>query len=73
MEEKKTVLTGGVGFWGLLTILFIALKLTNYVNWSWWWVLSPIWLPTTLVLGGAIIFGLGWLAYHFITEKRGKK
>lgn len=35
---------GGIGFVGLLTILFIGLKLTNYINWSWWWVLSPIWI-----------------------------
>lgn len=34
----------------LLTVLFIGLKLTNYINWSWWWVLAPIWIPTSLVL-----------------------
>ena len=34
---------GGIGFVGLLTIVFITLKLTNYINWSWWWVLAPIW------------------------------
>lgn len=38
--------SGGIGFVGLLTILFIALKLTNYIDWSWWWVLSPIWITT---------------------------
>jgi hypothetical protein len=36
--------SGGIGFAGLLTILFIALKLTNVIAWSWWWVLSPIWI-----------------------------
>jgi len=34
---------GGVGFFGLLTIVFITLKLTNVIGWSWWWVLSPLW------------------------------
>ena len=34
--------TGGIGLCGLLTILFIALKLTGYIDWSWWWVWSPI-------------------------------
>lgn len=34
----------GGGFTGLLTILFIGLKLTHYINWSWWWVLSPLWI-----------------------------
>jgi hypothetical protein len=34
----------------LLTILFVGLKLTNHIDWSWWWVLAPIWIPTSLVL-----------------------
>jgi hypothetical protein len=38
----------GIGFFGLLTLLFIALKLTHVVAWSWLWVLAPIWLPTAL-------------------------
>jgi len=41
MSENKSS-SGGIGFFGLLTILFIGLKLTNYIDWSWWWVLSPI-------------------------------
>jgi hypothetical protein len=36
--------SGGLGFTGALTILFIALKLCHVINWSWWWVLSPIWI-----------------------------
>lgn len=43
----------GVDFVGFLTLLFVALKLTGYVDWSWWWVLSPLWL--TAVLFVAII------------------
>lgn len=42
--------SGGIGFCGLLTISFIVLKLTNYINWSWWWVLSPLWIPITVLL-----------------------
>lgn len=33
-----------VGFTGLLTLIFITLKLTNIINWSWLWVLSPLWI-----------------------------
>lgn len=40
----------GVGFVGLLTIVFITLKLTDNVDWSWWWVLSPLWISTVLIL-----------------------
>ncbi len=40
--------SGGVGFFGLLTILFVGLKLTGYINWSWLWVLAPLWGGFTL-------------------------
>jgi hypothetical protein len=46
--ENKT--NGGIGFTGLLTILFICLKLCHIINWSWLWVLSPIWISTLVVL-----------------------
>lgn len=45
----KTTSTPGVGFCGLLTILFIGLKLTKYIAWSWVWVLSPLWIPLAVV------------------------
>lgn len=34
----------------LLTLLFVGLKLTGNIDWSWWWVLSPIWLPIAVLL-----------------------
>jgi len=40
----------GVGFGGLLTILFIGLKLTHVIDWTWIWVLSPLWIPFAFVL-----------------------
>jgi hypothetical protein len=47
MSDKSS--SGGIGFVGLLTLLFIALKLTNYIDWSWWWVLSPMWIGFLLI------------------------
>lgn len=47
MSESKT---GGIGFFGLLTIVFITLKLTDYIDWSWWWVLSPLWIPFVVIV-----------------------
>lgn len=38
----------GLKFAGALTIAFIVLKLTNFINWSWWWVISPIWISFCL-------------------------
>lgn len=48
--------SGGIGFVGLLTILFIGLKLTGHIAWSWWWVLAPIWISTLLLFGFLGIF-----------------
>jgi hypothetical protein len=41
---------GGIGFAGLLQVLFIGLKLTGYITWSWFWVLSPIWISAIVVV-----------------------
>lgn len=41
----------------LLTVLFVGLKLTNYINWSWWWVLSPIWIPIVFIILLIILIG----------------
>lgn len=42
--------SSGIGFTGLLAIVFIVLKLLGKINWSWWWVLSPLWIGAVLVL-----------------------
>lgn len=49
MSDKSSRTSGGIGFFGLLTILFIGLKLTGYIAWSWLWVLSPIWIPFAII------------------------
>lgn len=56
--STQTTSSDGIGFCGLLTILFIGLKLTDNIDWSWWWVLSPIWLPIIAVLVIALIAAL---------------
>ena len=53
MESNKTTTTasgGGIGFAGLLAIVFIVLKLCGIISWSWLWVLSPIWISWILFL-----------------------
>jgi hypothetical protein len=46
MNESNPIVVRGTSFPTLLTVLFIALKLCGVIDWSWWWVLSPI--PITL-------------------------
>jgi hypothetical protein len=48
--SKAAVVSSGIGFPTLLAILFIALKLLDKIDWSWWWVLAPIWMPWGLFL-----------------------
>ena len=49
MHKDKEVKTVGLGFADALALLFIALKLTGYINWSWIWVLSPIWITISFL------------------------
>ena len=51
--------SGGVGFFGLLTIVLIVLKLLGYIHISWLWVFSPIIAGTAIV----IVFLILWLLY----------
>lgn len=43
---------------GWLFLLFLALKLTGYIDWSWWWVTAPLWIPIALSLGIFAIAGM---------------
>lgn len=54
MSETSTSSHGLTGI-ELLTILFVGLKLTGYINWSWWWVLSPVWIFVGFVAACAIV------------------
>ena len=60
MSNKQA--SGGIGFTGLLTIVFIILKLCGIITWSWWWVLSPLWISTILWVIAVVIVLLvgGW-------------
>lgn len=49
-ENKNNTVSGGIGFSGLLTIVFITLKLLGVINWSWLWVLSPIWISMAIAV-----------------------
>ncbi len=53
--------SGGIGFFGALTILFIALKLTGYITWSWFWVLSPIIFCVVFIL---VVFIIAFITYN---------
>lgn len=58
MRETKYVTRNVVSLPTLLTVLFVGLKLTGYIEWSWWWVLSPQWIPIAISLTAVLIYGI---------------
>lgn len=59
---KNVKISIGDSSWGLaLLVTFIVLKLTGVIGWSWWWVLSPLWLPLVFVILLVIIIIWGSL------------
>ena len=81
-SSKATVdVNGGLGFCSLLTVLFIGLKLSSFIEWSWLWILSPLWLPWVVILGGvafvaaiiAIGAGVGAVVGWVVGKLKGKK
>lgn len=70
-QDRATPTTptaGGVGFVGLLTVAFVVLKLVGVIDWSWWWVVSPVWIATLLVV--ALLVALGVIALLLERAKR---
>lgn len=50
---------GGGGLTTVLLAVFLTLKLTGNIDWSWWWVLGPLWIPAALVAAAAVVVGVG--------------
>lgn len=62
-NANTTVRNGGIGFFGLLTLVFIVLKLTGVISWSWVWVLAPLWISflisiTIVIVMLFVVWGL---------------
>ena len=67
--SNTTKVQGSFPFLSILCLIFITLKLTGYITWSWIWILSPLWLPYTIILGiGVLWFSVVW-TYSIITGK----
>ena len=62
MTAKTQTATSTFPLAGILGLIFITLKLVGVIDWSWWWVLSPFWIPVVIALGIFAIAGVGFLA-----------
>ena len=49
---------GGISFGTILFVVFLVLKLTETIDWSWWWVTAPLWIPVGIVVAFLIISGI---------------
>ncbi|MCH7604967.1 hypothetical protein IID24_03195 [Patescibacteria group bacterium] len=55
---SKSTERGNIGLAGILLIIFITLKLVGVIAWSWWWVLSPIWLPAAIFVAFLLVMAI---------------
>lgn len=53
----------GIGFTQALFLLFLGLKLTHVIDWSWWWVTAPLWIPIAVLL---FVLGLIYICYFIV-------
>jgi xanthine/uracil permease len=53
--EKQVVVKNGISTGTLVFLVFLVLKLTNVIDWSWWWVTCPLWIGLAIFLGAAVV------------------
>ncbi|XCH78313.1 MAG: hypothetical protein WHF31_12355 [Candidatus Dehalobacter alkaniphilus] len=70
-KNNNSSSAGGASFLGLLALVFIVLKLTGHIGWSWVWVLAPLWIPAALV--GVILFVALLVMVVKEVERRGRR
>jgi hypothetical protein len=58
--------SNGIGFGTVLFLVFLVLKLTGNIDWSWWWVTSPLWIPLTL---GVVIISIIGIVMILLNKK----
>lgn len=59
--SNKSNSSNGLGLGTVLFLIFMVLKLTNYIDWSWWWVTAPLWIPILIILGVLAVLGIVFL------------
>lgn len=66
MESNSSTATGGIGFTGALFLVFLVLKLTKVIDWSWWLVTAPLWIWAALAV-------IALMAYVYMLRKINKR
>jgi hypothetical protein len=75
--DKNSSISGGVGLDVVLFVVFLVLKLCNVIDWSWWWVTAPLWIPVALFVAVcAVVFIVGvfiGIVRAIVKSKKGRK
>ena len=58
MSDTRGSRAGGIGLCGAMFLLFLGLRLTEHIDWSWYWVAAPLWVPVALVLAVVSVIGV---------------
>ncbi len=66
-RPAQTSSSGGIGFGGALFLVFLVLKLTGVIAWSWWWITAPLWIPFALLFA---LFAVGGLLVGLSESRR---
>lgn len=53
----------------LVFLVFLVLKLTGVIDWSWWWVTSPLWIAALAAVAGFLIVGVGGFFFHRLKKR----
>jgi hypothetical protein len=66
MSDKKTT-SNGLGIGMILFLIFMTLKLTGHITWSWWWVTAPLWIP---ISAAVLIMGIAFLIAFILYKNK---
>lgn len=72
-NTNSTTSSGGIGFFSLLTITFIVLKLCNVISWPWVWVLAPLWISFGIVVLLVLVTIISAIIVKYIKQKKENK
>lgn len=71
MESNSSKTAGGIGFTGALFLVFLVLKLTKVIDWSWWWVTAPLWIWAALAV--IILMACGIFRWYMLRKINKRK
>ena len=72
-NEKSVTVMGGIGFLDALFLVFLVLKLTKVIDWSWWWITAPLWGQVALLIVTLIVVTIVLTVFRIIDRISDKK